>query len=183
MFQIYLCVVCYTTHIPLGILGICFCNWVYCISSRFCVWLYFWRCLLIALVCSIGCITWMYNLQLQGFEWPFWSIFWQSCFLLLKIVFLLRISYKFLFRRKTILRGSIKTSSKSLFIFNIFQCLFTVLFISGGLRLHVSISGILLDVTWFFWFSRWALSIINVFEICWFYSHCNIFRLTALCAL
>ena len=56
--QIYLCIVCCITHIPWGILGICFCNWVYCIFWRFCVWLYFWRCLLIALVYNIYCLTW-----------------------------------------------------------------------------------------------------------------------------
>ena len=56
--------------------------------------------------------------------------------------------------RKAIIGGSVKTSSKSLFILNISQCLLTAIFMSGRLRLYVSISGIIFDAAWFFWFIR-----------------------------
>ena len=34
------------------------------------------------------------------------------------------------------------------------KCLLTALFMSGKVGLHVSISAILFDIAWFFWFSR-----------------------------
>ena len=87
-------------------------------------------------------------------------------FLLLMTVFLQRISCRFLLRLKTIIGCSAKACLKSLSVFNISQCLFTAVFKDGRVRLYVSISGILFDAAWCFSFSRWTLSIVNVFEIC-----------------
>ena len=95
------------------------------------------------------------NLDLHSFEEPFWSKFWHCYFLLLTIVFLPRISCRFQFCLKAIIGGSVKIPSKSKFIFTIFKCLFTALFMSWWLQLYyVSISGILFHVAWFFRFSR-----------------------------
>ena len=119
MFQIYLCMVCFIARIPLGILGICFWNWVYCIFWRFCVWLYVWRYLLIAFVYIIDFLTWSCRSSNNNFD-QYFDI----------VVFLPRISCRFLFRMNAIIESSVKLCSKSLFIFNRSQCLFTALFMS-----------------------------------------------------
>ena len=41
-------------------------------------------------------------------------------------------------------------------------------FMYGRVRLYVTISGILFDVVWGFWFSKQVLSIVNYFEICYY---------------
>ena len=74
MFKIYKCIVCCIAHIPLDILGFCFCNWVYCIFWGFCVWLYFWRCLLIALVYSLSCFTWSCRASSNNFDQYFGTV-------------------------------------------------------------------------------------------------------------
>ena len=147
MFQIYKCIVCCITHILLDILGFCFCNWVYCIFWGFCVWLYFWRCLLIALVYSLSCFTWSCRSSSNNFDQYFDTVVFNcgrlfSCreyptgFCLFEICL----------------------------FFNISHMLIYCSFMSWRVRLYVSISGILF-VTWFFWYSRCALSVVNIFEI------------------
>ena len=51
----------------------------------------------------------------------------------------------FLLGLKAIIDDSVKTSSKSLFIFNISQCLFIAFFMPGTAQLYVSIIRVLFD--------------------------------------
>ena len=60
----------------------------------------------------------LFNLELQDPKTPFWSMF--DIAVLLTLVFLPRIFCRFLFCLKAIIGCSVKTYSKSLFIFNLF---------------------------------------------------------------
>ena len=105
-------------------------------------------------------------LELQGFEWTFQLMLWFDCFFVVHYCFFLPIiSCRFLFLLKAIIGSSLKTSSKSLFIFYIFQFLFINLFISGRIRLYVSITRAQFDFVWFSQFSNCILSIMIGFEI------------------
>ena len=114
---------------------------------------------MVSLVYSIDCLKWSY----RG-----WNNHFDQCvvFYCWQLSFCREYLAGFCFAWREVLIGSsVKACSKSLFIFYISQCFFTAVFMSGRVPLYVSISGILFDVAWFFWFSRWLFSIVNVFEI------------------
>ena len=72
---------------------------------------------------------------------------------MLTIAFLSRIPGMFLFGLKVIIDGSVKTSSKSLFILNIFQHLFIAFFKPGRPPSYVSVITVLFDIMLFCVFS------------------------------
>lgn len=101
----------------------------------------------------------MFYLQFQSFKNPFWSIFWHSLSLFWLLFSCQGYPAGFCFAIKNLIQNH------CLFLIYASACLLLFLCLED-IRLNVSISGILLDVTWFFWFSRWSLLIVNVSEIC-----------------
>ena len=60
--------------------------------------------------------------------------------------------------------GSVKSSLKSLFIFNTSQYLFPAFFMSGNVRLY-GVNGVLFEFAWFSQFSSCVIAMVIVFKI------------------